>query len=159
MTPTERYYRRWIKEIAKRVTPGEIEKHIVYHSHDLRDPSRNLPQSWLASMYNLLAIYEAVHDTSVSTADRVYKLGNKYFKYKGWTPPPGGKIPENVALRHLKLGRVPRPGEKPVTVKMLRGIGRGALPRWSQIDERNKRKSLQRAERIFKHSRKTPPSF
>ena len=153
LTPTDRYYRRWIRNISKRVTPGEIEKHIIYHAHDLQDTTRNLPHSWLASMINLLNVYQEVHRFRSTTPEQLYKIGNKYFKYKGWTPPPGGKIPKNVRLTQIQLGKKKRAGEKPVTSAELRGIGRGVQPRWSRQDAINKLKSTKQTERIFRHSR------
>jgi len=103
MNSTESYYKKWIKKISKRTTPYKIKRHIIKHSKDLFNAEKNNPLSWVASAYNLLKIYEAVHKTKSTTEVQLYKLLKKYNKNPYLhTAPPGGKIPKSVRIKRVK---------------------------------------------------------
>lgn len=100
---TEKYYKRWIKNIAKTDSATNIKRHIIHHSKDLNNPEKNNPLSWAASMYNLLEIYQSVHKVRSKTSIQIYKFLKKYNKnLRINTPPPGGKIPKGVKISKVK---------------------------------------------------------
>ena len=103
MDTTEKYYIKWIKNIAKNESYRKIKRHIKHHAKDLDNPEKNNPLSWVASMYNLLEIYQTLYKIKSSIPLQIYKLLKKYNKNpKIHTPPPGGKIPKNVKIRKVK---------------------------------------------------------
>ncbi len=103
MNATEKYYEKWIRDIAKTDSATNIKRHIIHHAKDLNNPEKNNPISWAASMYNLLNIYESVHNVTSTTPIQVYKLLKKYNKNpKIHTPPPGNKIPKNVTIKKVR---------------------------------------------------------
>lgn len=103
MNSTEKYYSRWIKAIAKRSSSTRIKRHIIHHAKQLNDPNTNYPLSWVSSMYNLLNIYEAVHEVKSTIPIQVYKLLKKFNKNKRYnTAPPGNKIPKSVKIKKIK---------------------------------------------------------
>jgi hypothetical protein len=125
MDATERYYRLWIKKIAKRTDPRELEEHILHHAQQLRDdPYHNLPLNWVTSMHNLCTIYEEVNKVRSTYPAKVYKLASKFWRYKdSRTKPPGGKIPKDVGLKFVIPGEGHNPKEvKPPTIKELRNL-------------------------------------
>ena len=142
MNFTEKYYHRWIKDISKTTSKKEIRRHLRHHINELDSPFKN-PENWLASMYNLLHIYENVHNVKSDTHRQLYKLGTKYYKNEGWTPPPGRKIPKNVLLKATSW--VDTSNDPMVTVSELRGLGRGkSYPRWHTLDHKNKKTIVHR---------------
>ncbi len=102
MNKTEKYYKRWLKDIAKTTSPRNIKGHITHHTKQLYDTKTNNPVSWVASMYNLLKIYELVHRVESTTSIQIYKLLKKYNKNpRTHTPPPGNKITKNVKIKKI----------------------------------------------------------
>jgi hypothetical protein len=103
MNSTEKYYNRWIKNIAKRSSSARIKRHIIHHAKQLNDPKTNYALSWVSSMYNLLKIYETVHKVKSTVPIQIYKLEKKFNKNKlRNTPPPGNKIPKFVKVKKIK---------------------------------------------------------
>lgn len=130
MTPTDRYYERWVKGAAKKTPLKEIKRHIIGHAHDIDDSTRNLPVSWIASMYNLLAMYEIKTGAKVMAGHKIYKFAKKYLNNRGkrvrWLMgPPGGKVPQKIVVTYTRAGTWKRSGDKNITVQMVRKIGRG----------------------------------
>jgi hypothetical protein len=102
MNATEKYHKKWIKDIAKRTSPTRIKRHIIRHAKDVSNPRQNNPISWLSSMYNLIQIYEGVYNVKPNHSVQVYKLLLKYTKHpRNNTPPPGNKIPKSVKIKKV----------------------------------------------------------
>jgi hypothetical protein len=100
---TEKYYRKWIKNIALSETKDNIRRHIKHHAKDLDNSEKNNPLSWVASMHNLLEIYESVYKINSTTEIQLYKLLKKYHKNpRIHTPPPGMKIPPNIKIKKVR---------------------------------------------------------
>ena len=103
MNATEKYYRKWIKEIAKRTNKAKIKKHLVHHMNELLDPSNEDYGNyllWASSMYNLLEIFEIVYGIEVTPEFQLHRLLCSYeVNKKTRTPPPGNKIPKNVKIK------------------------------------------------------------
>jgi hypothetical protein len=93
MDETEEYLKRWIKLIVKETSALRIKRHIIHHAKQLCDPNVNNPISWLASMYNLLEIYESIHKVKATPPIKIYKLLCKYnTNPRIYTTPPGVKF-------------------------------------------------------------------
>ena len=103
MNTTEKYYEKWIKNIAKTTSVTNIKRHIIHHAKELNNPEKNNPISWAASMYNLLKIYQSIHGVKSDIPIQIYKLLKKYRKNpKIYTPPPGNRVPKNVKIKQVK---------------------------------------------------------
>lgn len=103
MNRAEKYYEKWIKDIAKRTTKLGIKRHIINHARDLNNKNDNNPLRWAASMYNLLKTYEKIHRIELTPEIMLNRLLNKYNKNPYYyTPPPGKKIPRGIKVRKVK---------------------------------------------------------
>ena len=108
MNATDKYYKKWIGDIAKYYRGKKnattiVKRHIIHHAKQLNDPKTNAPLSWAASMQNLLAVYGQIHCVKVTTPVLVYKLLKKYNKNPmRYTPPPGGAIPKTIMIKKVR---------------------------------------------------------
>ena len=103
MNSEEKYYNTWIRVISKRYTQITIKRHIIHHAKQLNDKNTNSPLNWVASMYNLIRIFESVNRVKSTKPIEIYKLLKKYNKNpKLFTPPPGGRIPKSIKIRKVQ---------------------------------------------------------
>ena len=84
----EKYYQKWILEIAKDETSRTIKQHIVRHSKEIY--SSDL-EEWSASMRNLIEIFDVMYKLNPSIKLKLKRLEYKYKENpKRYTPPPLG---------------------------------------------------------------------
>jgi len=82
----EKYYKKWILEIANDETGRTIKQHIVRHAKEIYSKE---PKIWSASMRNLMEIFDKVYKSAPSLKLKIERLEHKYKKNpKRYTPPP-----------------------------------------------------------------------
>lgn len=82
----EKYYRKWIKEIADCETKLSLKRHIVRHAKEIYDKNS---KEWSTSMKNLLESFNEMNQIDTTTAMCLKKLENKYkTNPRRYTPPP-----------------------------------------------------------------------
>lgn len=84
----DKFLARWIKKISKdkNMTELGVKRHIVKHAKEV---FKKDPKLWVASMRNMVEIFEAMYRIKPSSALQIGQLENKYNKNKNYyTPPP-----------------------------------------------------------------------
>ncbi|KPJ70421.1 hypothetical protein AMJ51_01935 [Microgenomates bacterium DG_75] len=86
-TKLRRYYRQWIKNMAKKGFAHEsnTKAHIKKHVEEIESKD---PEIWVASMKNLIDIFEEVFKVKPSLKLRVERLERQYKKKPKISCPP-----------------------------------------------------------------------
>ncbi len=92
----KKFYAEWVKAIAaSRATKKSIKLHLNKHLSELNKLKNNRTKDverWLASMHNLLRIFEEVYDVKTSLRSKVKRLENHYIKHPEKSTAPPNKI-------------------------------------------------------------------
>lgn len=94
MSKDSNYWRRWIREIAAQTSKDDIAEHIQRHATEdlLRDLKTGSKDDWIASMYNLLAIFQLVHFEDLRTHEQFAPHMIRLLKRK-WEESPKTTVP------------------------------------------------------------------